>query len=699
MNQPAQTLLDEPALLEEQVDTGLKPMLAGYRASHSFASERPNILNGRFVLHPERSLTQFNHPFAQAYAGEDTNHPERQVCAMVLDNTLPYRQFAMHELQGMNNPFSATLYGYGSVFCSHLNEVRMVIFVEIPQGNNLAELIKSQQRLHEHRVVDFVLQPAVRALLAMREKKISHGNIRPSAFFTGDQPMLSECFSAPCGTLGHDVYQAPELLQADALGRGEANEKIDAYALGVLAYELIFGLDRIKELSREEFSKLILTVGAYNIFATGRDFTDMLSDFFKGVFTDNPNERWGLDQLAQWLGGKRFNMITPSLGKEVTRPLVFMGEQYVSRRYIAHVFQKHWREAAKELRGMRLDRWAEISLHRPDMADRIARALRIAGEASTEKHINDMLTRIIAILDPTGPIRSVNIAARPDGFGAMLASLIHDTRSTELNQLLGFIESDVANYWSELDPANKAYEMGQSVWRLQRVRSYLKNKAFGFGLERALYELNPSLPCQAERLKQYHITSLSDLLKTLDALAPSFGEDASFADRHIAAYIATKIDMGKEVRLSDLNTIPALAHNSELIALRILAKAQQKHERLNLVGLATWAALRIEKMLNEIHNRTVRRELKLQLKRLASTGSLNEVLSALINREIMQSDHEGFARAIALHQLNHRKIEWFQNPTLINKRAQDFGGKLASSIALMSMVVVFFLVLSTSLGV
>src|SRR5690606_28842427 len=141
--------------------------------------------------------------------------------------------------------------------------------------------------------------------------------------------------------------------------------------------------------------------------------SDMYQDFFRGVLADNPNERWGLDQLQQWLSGKRFNMIAPSAPKEAGRALEFRGEQYFNRRLLAQVFQKNWREAAKELRHLKLDRWAEMSLHRPEMAERIERALRIAGDASTERHINDMMTRVISILDPTGPIRTVSLAVRP----------------------------------------------------------------------------------------------------------------------------------------------------------------------------------------------------------------------------------------------------------------------------------------------
>lgn len=672
--------IDAPVLIEEQVDTGLDVLLESYRPAYPLGTERKDELNKHLTLYPSRPLPQLSHAYAQAFEAQDSHNPQRAIYAMMLDNTLPYRMWAMDQMTGYNTPFAATLIGYGTVNCSNVGESRMVLFIERPSGSSLAEIIRAQGKLHEHRVVDHVLQPAVKALIALRDRKTSHGHIRPENFFLGEAPMLGEFFSAPCGSLTHYLYEPPERAGASPLGRGEANEKSDCYALGVLAYELIYGLDRFKQVPREDFTSLTLEIGTYNTFANNREFSDMYSDFFRGVLADNPNERWGLDQLSQWLGGKRFNMIAPNAPKEASRAFELHGKQIFSRRLLADVFQRNWRDTIKDIHTLRLDRWAEMSLHRPEMAERIERALRLAGNASTERQINDMMTRILSILDPTGPIRTVSFAVRPDGIGTMLASLIQENNPTELNHLLSFIETDVSNYWSELDSFNKAQDQ-QTLWKLQRVRPYLKMRAFGFGLERVLYDLNPSMPCQSDLLRQYHINNAQDALKALDAMAKNIAPDTSFMDRHLAAFLASKMDMGKEIRLLDIATIPALADNAELIVMKIIAKVQQKHDRLALVGLTTWAAMRLEKMIDEIHNRHIRRELKLQLKKLASTGMMNDVLSAVVNRDIALRDHEGFARAIAMHQINHAKIERFQNPRLIDRNANDLGGRLSATIS------------------
>ena len=185
---------------------------------------------------------------------------------------------------------------------------------------------------------------------------------------------------------------------------------------------------------------------------------------------------------------------------------------------LANALHVHWRESLKEIKNLRIDRWCEMSLHRPELAEKLDRTLRYAGHGSTDAQMNDMLTRVVSILDPTGPLRSRELSLRPDGIGPILADVVHHN-GAELPQLISFIENDFGNFWSEQADSNKTPEMSTTVWRLQRTRPYLKRKALGFGLERTLYELNLSLCCQSPLVKQYHVMSSLDMLKTLDALA------------------------------------------------------------------------------------------------------------------------------------------------------------------------------------
>lgn len=684
-------------MIEEHVETGLQALLDGYRSSYVPGGDKQDDLMARFTLYPNRPLPEFDNSYAKAYEARDDFNAQRAIYALVCDNSMPVRSQVITDMATVVQPNLVTLLGSGPVNCSHLQETRNVLFLERPRGVRLSEIM-AKQRLHEHKVIDFVLAPALKALQAMRDKKASHGHIHPNNFYISDTPQLGECYSAPCGTQSHYLYEPLERLMADPLGRGEANEKSDIYALGILAFELMYGLDKVKAIPREVFLERVIDQGTYHVFANNRDFSDTFQDFFRGILNENPTERWGLEQLTQWIGGKRFNMIAPSAPKEASRPLVFVGQDFFSRRMLAYAFHTHWREALKEVKNLKVDRWCEMSLHRPELGEKLDRSMRFAGHGSTDAQLNDMLTRVITILDPTGPLRSHALSMRPDAIGPVLADVMRHN-GQELPQILSFIENDFGSFWSEQSDANKGDGMSMVIWRLQRVKPYLKSKAMGFGLERVLYDLNPSLCCQSPTLKQYGVTTALDALKTLDALAPQLGPDTSFADRHIAAFVASKIDIAKEVRIHDLESVPTLAGNPELIVMKLLAKAQQKTPRLQLVGLCTWAGMRIEKMIDEIHNRIIRKRLKLQLKKLAQTGNLYEVLTAIINTDVSARDHDGFAKAIALHQINHDRIDRLNNEELLDYKSKRAGGKMAMIISYAALVITSYITLTNMFGI
>ena len=684
-------------MIEEQIETGLQELLENYRPTYVPGGAVSDELDQRFLIHVNKKLPQFNHAFADAFEASDKTAPNRQIYAMVCNPNLPYRQQALNDASGFANPNLQLPLASGTVRCSHLNESRFVIFFDRPHGSPVSQLIASGTRLHESKVITNILEPAVRGLLALREHKIHHGNIRPEIMYIGDGAVLGECYSAPSGTLAHWLYESGERLMADPMGHGEADEKSDVYSLAVLAYELMFGLDRLKNIPRDEFIARMLTQGSYALFANNRDFPSGIQDFFRGTLTDNLVERWSLDQVLQFINGKRFNMIAPSVPKDAARPFIFLNENILSRRLLAHMLQRNWRETTKDIKSLHLERWCETSLHRPEVAESMERALRIGSDHSaSERQVSDMMTRIFTVLDPVGPLRSRTLSLRPDSIPLMYASLA-GTQEPELDQLYGMIESDVCSFWSE-HAVVKSPELSLVIWRLQRVRPYLKMGHLGFGPERALYELNPSLPCQSPLFKPFHITSAAEALQTLDVLAKGRTGDNTLVDRHIAAFVAAKIDLRKPIRLNDLTSIMGLHSNQELIMLRILAKAQQKHSSLKLVGLCAWAGMHTEKMINEIHNRVIRKQQKLKLKKRAASGVINDVLMSVLNREVGDRDTDGFTHAIALHEINYKRIQFLKNPLILEYKSRKLGGQMATTISYSALGLMAMSVITKLLG-
>ena len=687
-------------LLEDRVETGLRDLLESYQPGYSLGGAQRDELNSRFSINARNPIPSFNTSCAQAYEASDVNNPGRALYALVMKRSYNYRTQALEALMGAQHPHLLTVLAHGTVFLTALNEAFNVVILDKPNGTRLSEFVTKQRINQEHVIRESVLSPICRALLALREKQIVHGNLNMNGVFISDVLQVGECVSTPPGFDQHYLYEPLERMMSDTAGKGLGNDKIDVYSVGVLSYELLYGLDHLKKIPKEQFIAQSLDLGIYNVFANNIDFPDGMQDFFRGILNDNPQERWNLDQLQQWLGGKRFNMISASSTHDSVRPIAFDGEDFYSQRALANRMHQKWRDAVKDARALKLDRWAEMSLHRPELAEYILRAIRLAGAetSASERQNNDMLTRLITILDPSGPLRTRLTATRVDGIGYALASFIERGTTTEMQQLLDVIENDIPNYWAEIIEASKSPEYSQILWKLQRVRTHLKMRSLGFGLERVLYDMNPNMPCQSPLVLPYHITTLAELLKTLDVLAKKMAPDTSLVDRHIAAFIASKIDMGKDIKLHELSAVPQLANNLELIMMKILAKAQTKQDKILLPGLCTWAAMRIESMIDCIHNRAFRRKLKMQLKPMATAGYLNDVIGIITNRDIASRDHSGFSHAIALYQVNSERIDKLQNPRVIEKMSGELGGRIAALMSYTILSVTCYIVLSDLMG-
>ena len=90
---------------------------------------------------------------------------------------------------------------------------------------------------------------------------------------------------------------------------------------------------------------------------------------------NNPNRRWGYEEVRNWLAGKEQTIPGEGVDRKTIRPYFFAGENYTTRTELARGLASHWEEGTKELfRGKLSDYY---SLYDPE-------ACRICQEAEQE---------------------------------------------------------------------------------------------------------------------------------------------------------------------------------------------------------------------------------------------------------------------------------------------------------------------------
>lgn len=682
---------DDIALIEQQVNPALNELLEHYEPVSKLENIPYDTLNDRFTIKVKEALPDLNAACAHAYAAKDLTS-DTPTMALVSETHIPYRQQAIDALRGNMHPHLINLRDAGPVKLSHTDELRQVLFVDQPQGQRLSDMIGKGKRFQERKVIDQLLAPLIEALGFLYEKGISHGRINPREVFIKEKLVLNECVSEPTGFGQDPLFEPVERLLAEPEARGAATDKTDAYALGMLAFEAMFGLEEFRRMPVESLIRTLMEKGAYHAYAVNQEFSETIADFFRGTLTENKQERWGIDQLRSWIGGKRFNLIMPSLPKESTRPYEFNERDYFSRRALANGIYQAWPNAAKQIRQGKLDRWLEMSVHDSESAEVVDRIIRsFGGEFGTgEKINNEMLSRIIVVLDPTGPIRLQSVSVNVDGIGVAMSHYFQQRDNHRVKQLLEIIDADLPTYWSEQCEMEKTTATSNMLWTLQRIRSHIKIQGHGFGLERLVYDLNPSLPCQNPMVLPYHATDIGEALTILDNIAKTNAAEHSLADRHLSAFFASKIELGKEIKFHQLAKVPKLREHPELICLRIISMAQDKNGRRKLVGLATWAAMRVDRLLSKVHSRKLRRKIRENLLLAAKSGMVSRVLAVLVENDLTKDDHLGFSRANAIYLKNEAKIKALRNNQSIEKNSQELGGRMAVFLAYLILGVVVY---------
>lgn len=679
---------EEPSELQAQDKTPgtdkILRLLSNYQPAHLPQERRKNVVAGRYVINLSTTIPSLSTRLALAYEVKDEQSPQADLFALICPRHFSYRDKAWRSLLGFSHPNLLPLLASEVVELTvPATQLRVMIF-EKPKGQSVKSLVTSSKKpLPERWVAENIIAPLVNALGELSSRNICHGRINwNTVFFHNNQVMLGECVSEPCGFSQEWIFEPLERLLALPEGKGEGDTGMDCYALGVLALYLTQSSLPLAELDRDAFTERVLTVGSYHAFAGELHLSDTMQDLARGTINDNKGERWGLEQLTSWLEGRRFNFTLASLPKDATRAYSFADKDWWTMRALAHAFHRNWEEAKTELRQNRLPRWLEVSAHRKDEGEIMARVIQSGGTtAGQDKQANEMVARAIGILDPVGPLRMQEISCEIDGLGNALASAVNGEDRPRTQYLMDMIENDLAAFQIEQQQIEHGNYISDMLFRIQRTRIHMRSATLGSGMERVLYDLNPHLPCQSPLLSGMHIETLPGLLQGLDTVAREKSGQSSPMDRHIAAFICSRLELMKELKLQELSHTPALATHPEMLMLKLLFMAYEKSGRPTLPGLTSWVGLRLLALTDVIHHRPLREQIKQAISTLSTSGSLAALLEIFMDPTVTTGDSAGFERASKRYHDNLAALQKLQDPALLRADSKKATSQIAMTIA------------------
>jgi hypothetical protein len=599
-------------------------------------------LAGRFQIDPKAVLPGLSRPGAVAYAAIDISEPARAVYAIVANAHAPIRFRAIHQTRQMQSDCYTLPIRSGSVDWPASGRKATVLILPKPRGVALMEDLDGRSEPVSNNFLTRVMLSEIAEMLAELESyHVAHRAIRPDNIFydrEASRLTVGESFSVPAGMAQPALFEPIERSVCPPPGRGEGEARDDMYALGVTALFALLGQNPVAAQDRDELLARRRQVGSYAALVGKRRLPAELIQMFRALLRDEPDERWTAEDLLAWLNNGRGAVVPAAARVEGVRPFVFGDQKYRSGPALAEGLAGDWPAAIEVVKSGEVEEWLETSLK--DKGRRAAYARCRIGGPDGPRSIGDdlLLARVLIVLDPNGPLRYRDLTVMPDGIGPLMADVFGD--ATQLKLLVDVLSGMLPAFWME-QKKRPTYAMFGTGDTLTRVMPMLAQQAAGFGVERLLYELNPGLACQSATVTAATATDVTQLLNALDERV---GQQGAIFDRHIAAFLATRISGSVDRDLNDV-TLARTPGDKLLVQLRLFAYAQGKSDAYELQGLCGYFLEQSPAIIQTFRNIPLRAKLAKAARIAAESGDLERIVKVLSSEKHRTWDTRGFNAA------------------------------------------------------
>ena len=268
------------------------------------------------------------------------------------------------KLESISSPYVAPVSGYGE-FQGHQYTVRP--YYEMPA---LSDVLNTGTRFSEEELKSFIIPSVIEGLKVVHDADILHRDLKPGNLIPDDngEHIVLIDFGISSHADGKTFvmtqpgmtpfYAAPEAIQ------GIFHRETDYYALGITIFELFTGYTPFQNpgMSGEESAKL----ASISKIEFPDDFPENLRKLVLGLTykdishrneKDNPNRRWGYDEVKRWLNGEDVPIPGENTGTGVTesttvpafQPYRFNGKTYTEEKELLLAMLQQPEEALKDL--------------------------------------------------------------------------------------------------------------------------------------------------------------------------------------------------------------------------------------------------------------------------------------------------------------------------------------------------------------
>lgn len=663
----------------------------------------PVLLKGEIKIFPDKPLPKYHQGAIKAY--EALTPSGGAAFALLCEKNIVPQSEIVHKYAGITTPHLPRLLACGVVEWSVDFKEHLVFIYEdklgepISTGRNPAAL-----GLKAETVISTIFRNILEVVRAMRDKGISHGNIRTTNIFDGgtqtyESTKLGEMLSTPSGYAQPIIYETITRGLCNPLGKGPSELSDDIYALGVTLATLIRTLDPADGLSDEEIVNAKMEVGSFNFIVGKSRFPAPVLEFLRGTLNDDVSLRWSFDDIMTWAEGRRVSAKQTSAATtlKASRPLDFMRHKFLKPELLGVAFPKDPSQVVPLVENGELYLWLNRSIQDKELEKRYDNALIEAKREVGNTNYADRLSSVMAVaLAPENPIFYKDLKFSPTGFGALLADAAQTKK--DISPFVDVIKTGVISFWNKSSSLQNS-GTSDAVNRMGNCQRFLTQTMIGSGLERCIYYLSPNAPCFSEKLDQFYVRSAEDYLNALERLSGQKNRPEWFVDRHIIAFLSVRDKSIIEPYLPDLASTEKHRQRQGLI--KMLASIQLRDKMGALPGLSLWVAGVLDQLVDRYHDRQKRKSVREQLDKIKNQGNLERLGSLFNNFDEIQLDLRGYTEAMQQYQALKKEYFMLEQDINTNKNFGIETGKNTAALVsgiISAVVVVIYLLFTLTRG-
>ncbi len=681
-------MADKAEQLQPQKDSGeedaagakkssKKRLESGYYSVVSRITSDGRLLVGQDIeIFLEKECPAFASPGTRAYEAKDRRQAGEQFALLCNREAVP-RVTHIGSYKALKNQHVLPLLDAGIINWPAEGRQKFAFVFEKPVGKKLLESPDGQpHRISEDNLVPFLIEPLVRLLEQFRNVELIHRAINAENIYLigsegAEHVVLGECLSSAPSLHLHPLYEPPSRAAAQPSGRGPGTIKDDLYALGVCVAMAARGESLIRGKSPQQIIHEKIEEGSYTTIVGKERVPVSISEFLRGVLSDDESQRWDLDAALTWLEGRRLSPKQPRVTLKAARPLSFHGQKFWDLRSLAQSFSENVTEASAEVEKGQFDVWLKRNFEDKGLDARFNRVWDKEKDAPRER----LISSICMALDPMGPVRYKGLSMFPDGFGTALA---HTTAKGEDIQIYGeVLLQQLFNEWVS-QSFDDVPDAAGTLAMLEKCRSALTQKMPGYGIERILYMLNMEAACMSPALQNHFILSLGGLLLALEDISRQPGRPENVLDRHMISFISIR-----EPKMIDPYFGYVNSHNKgqQVIGIiRVLTSIQRRFSVPAVPGVCNWLISLTAPMIDLLNDRDLRQEMTKRINAMQGGGNLNVLLDLVDDTALIRDDAQRFL--YAQQEFAALVAEKIQIEGYLKKR-QNFGRATGRQIAML----------------